>query len=355
MGNVTQRSLKLIAQGPALTATAMVPLHKSLLVLYLPLARLLRTGEDSEPSLAGAPVIDLLLALWPLFALIVCGFELRRRGFPSEAFWPGAERLNYFILFPALLFSALATAPLHNPQLPRLTLAVLLGLGSAWLALLLVRNLRGWTAARFGAFSQGALRFNTYLGLAVTGSLFGQAGLSLAALMLALMVPAVNLLSVWSLSSGKALSATDLLIPIVRNPLILACLAGALCNLSNIGLGSGVDRLLSLLAAASLPLGLLCVGAALRPQQLRDEIPALIWNSLLRLLAMPLLALFVAHLLQLSKLESSLLILFFALPTAPSAYVLTRQLGGDSSLMAGIITLQHLLAALSLPLLLAII
>lgn len=56
-------------------------------------------------------MIDLLLALWPLFAMIVAGYWLRLRNFPSEAFWPGAERLNYFILFPALLFSSLARAP----------------------------------------------------------------------------------------------------------------------------------------------------------------------------------------------------------------------------------------------------
>src|SRR3989338_5282919 len=78
-------------------------------------------------------VLELLLALWPLFALIVAGYYLRRWAFPNEAFWPGAERLNYFILFPALLFSSLATAPLDNPALPRLALAVLLGLGIAWL------------------------------------------------------------------------------------------------------------------------------------------------------------------------------------------------------------------------------
>ena len=101
-------------------------------------------------------MIDLLLALWPLFAMIVAGYWLRLREFPSEAFWPGAERLNYFILFPALLFSSLARAPLNNPALPRLALAVLLGLGIAWLALLLVRRLRGWPAGRFGAFTRAS-------------------------------------------------------------------------------------------------------------------------------------------------------------------------------------------------------
>ncbi len=291
---------------------------------------------------------ELLLALWPLFALIVGGYELRRRGFPSEAFWPGAERLNYFILFPALLFNSLATAPLDNPQLPRLALAVLLGLGIAWLVLLIVRRLQGWPASRFGAFSQGILRFNTYLGLAAVGSLFGQPGLTLAALMLALMVPAVNVLSVWSLTAERGVSVRSLLLPIIRNPLILACLAGALVNLSGLGLPGGSDRLLSLLAAASLPLGLLCVGAALKPEQLGGEVPALAWNSLLRLLLMPLLAFAVAYFLQLPAMESTVLVLFFALPTAPTSYVLTRQLGGDGNLMAGIITLQHLLAAASL-------
>ncbi|WP_394559934.1 AEC family transporter [Aquipseudomonas alcaligenes] len=297
----------------------------------------------------------LLQSLWPLFALIVGGYFLRRRGFPGEAFWPAAERLNYFILFPALLFSSLASAPLNNPALPRLALAVLLGFGAGWLALLLVRRLRGWPAARFGAYTQGILRFNTYLGLAAIGSLHGQPGLVLAALLLALMVPAVNVLSVWSLSADREVSLGGLLLPILKNPLILACLAGVLVNLSGIGLPGGSDRLLGLLAAASLPLGLLCVGAALSPQELKGEQAGLTWNCLLRLLAMPLLAYAVARALQLPAMESSVLVLFFALPTAPTAYVLTRQLGGDSHLMAGIITLQTLLAAASLPLVLTLL
>ncbi len=300
-------------------------------------------------------MLELLLALWPLFALIVAGYLLRRVDFPSEAFWPGAERLNYFILFPALLFSSLAAAPLDNPALPRLALAIGLGLGLAWLVLLLVRRMRGWPAGRFGAFTQGTLRFNTYLGLAAVGSLYGAQGLGMAALLLALMVPAVNLMSVWSLTAERGVSARSLLLPILKNPLILACLAGALVNFSGLGLPGGTDRLLGLLAAASLPLGLLCVGAALKPEQLRGEVSALGISSAVRLLGMPLLAWWVARVLQLPALESSVLVLFFALPTAPTAYVLTRQLGGDSSLMAGIITLQTLLAAAGLPLWLSLV
>lgn len=296
-----------------------------------------------------------LQALWPLFALIVAGYLLRRRGFPGEAFWPGAERLNYFVLFPALLFASLAKAPLDNPALPRLAAAVLLGLGAGWLGLLAMRRWRGWPAARFGPLVQGTLRFNTYLGLATVGSLYGAPGLALAALLLALMVPLVNLMSVWALTAEQGHDARALLRPILKNPLILACAAGAAWNLAGFSLDGGTDRLLTLLAAASLPLGLLCVGAALDPAQLRGETAALLGNSLVRLLGMPALAWGVARALALPPMESALVAVFFALPTAPTAYTLTRQLGGDSHLMAGLITLQTLLAAASLPLLLALV
>ncbi len=237
------------------------------------------------------------------------------------------ERINYFLLFPALLFSSLATAPLDNPALPRLAGAVLLGLGLAWTGLLIAKRLRGWSAGRFGAITQGVLRFNTYLGLAAVGSLFGKEGLALAALMLALMVPTVNVMSVWALTAERGVSVRGLLLPIARNPLILACLTGVLVNLSGLGLPGGTDRLLGLLAAASLPLGLLCVGAALKPQELGGEIPALGWNSAVRLLAVPLLAFGVARVLGLPDMETTILVLFFALPTAPTAYVLDPPAG----------------------------
>jgi malonate transporter and related proteins len=291
-----------------------------------------------------------LVTLWPLFTLIVAGYLMERKGFPGAGFWPGAERFNYFVLFPALLFLSLATAPFGNPALPHLLVAIVVLLALLMAALVLMRRIRRWPAARFGVFLQGTLRFNTYLGLAVTSSLFGRDGLQLAAVMLALLVPAVNVLSVWSLSSDGKASFASLLGPIIRNPLILACLAGATVNLLGIPLGYGVDGLLKLLAGSSLPLGLLSVGAALRPQELGGEIGSLVANGLARLVLVPLLAYVVARQLGLPAIESTVLVTFFALPTAPTSYVLTRQMGGDGHLMAGVITLQTLLSALTLSL-----
>lgn len=289
-----------------------------------------------------------LVTLWPLFVLIVAGYGMERNGFPGPGFWPGAERFNYFVLFPALLFTSLAGAPLTNPALPHLLVAIALVLIVLTLGLVVLRRLGRWPAARFGVFLQGLLRFNTYLGLAVTGSLYGRDGLQLAAVVLALLVPTVNVLSVWALTSDGHTSVAALLRPIVRNPLILACMAGAAVNLAGIPLGYGVDSLLKLLAATSLPLGLLSVGAALKPQELGREMRPLVANSLARLVLVPAVAFAAALALGLPPVERAILVIFFALPTAPTSYVLTRQLGGDGHLMAGIITLQTLISALTL-------
>ncbi|MEC5325716.1 AEC family transporter [Aurantimonas sp. A3-2-R12] len=296
----------------------------------------------------------LFLTLWPLFALILAGLAFRRSGFPGEGFWPAAEKLNYFVLFPALLFASLAKAPLADPTLLGFAAAILVVLAVAAIVLALLRRWRGWPAARYGPLVQGMIRFNTYLGLALVGSLYGTEGLARAAVVLAVLVPAVNVLSVIALTAERETSARQLLMPLVRNPLILACAAGAAFALTGVGLPFGTERFLGLLAAASLPLGLLCVGAALKLAAARAETTTLLLNSAGRLVAMPLVAALVAWLFVLSPLDASLLVIFFALPTAPTAYVLTTQLKGDATLMAGLVTLQTLLAAASLPLVLSL-
>lgn len=297
----------------------------------------------------------ILVSLWPLFVLILAGYVMRRFGFPGDGFWPGAERFNYYILFPALLFNSLGAAPLDHPALPRLLAAVMLVLFIATCGLLVARRLRKWPASRFGVLLQGLLRFNTYLGLAAVSGLYGKEGMLFAAVILAVLVPAVNVLSVLALSADDNRRVRSLLLPVAKNPLILACVAGAAVNLAGMEPKWGTDRLLTLLANTSLPLGLLSVGAALKLDELRGQVGTLIANSLLRLLLIPAIAFLIARAMTLPAIETAILVVFFALPTAPTAYVLTRQLGGDGHLMAGIITFQTLLSAISLLLVMAIV
>lgn len=295
----------------------------------------------------------LFFTIWPLFAMICLGFVLMRTGFPSRDFWPAAERINYFILFPALLVSNLVKAPVRDPEILRLGAAAAGTVVLATVILFAVRIVVPAPAARFGPTVQGVIRFNTYLGLAVIASVAGTDGLGRAAVYLAVTVPVVNILSIIALTSGGgAGTARALVRAVLANPLILACVAGLALALSGVGLPFGSDRFLDILARGSLPLGLLCVGAALQPASLRKDIGVIAGVSALRLLAMPVLAMGVAYLFGLSAPAALVMVVFSAIPTAPTSYVLTRQLNGDGTLMAGLVTAQTLAAVLSLPLVL---
>ncbi|WP_226625037.1 AEC family transporter [Alloyangia pacifica] len=295
----------------------------------------------------------LFITIWPLFGLICLGFVLSRKGFPDPGFWPAAERLNYFVLFPALLVSSLLRAPLNDPQILRLGGAAVATICLVAFGMALARRIRPMPAARFGPALQGAVRFNTYLGLAITASLVGPEGVSRAAVYLAIAVPLVNVLSIVALSEAEVLRRPGaLLTTMLRNPLILACLVGVALALAGTGLPFGADRVLELLARGSLPLGLLCVGAALRPSALRGDLAALAGTSALRLLVVPGIAALVGAGFGLGPVEALVLVVFSAIPTAPTAYVLTRQLGGDGTLMAGLVTAQTLLGVLTIPLVL---
>ena len=295
----------------------------------------------------------LFFTIWPLFALICLGYILVRRGFPDPVFWPAAERINYFLFFPALLVSSLADAPVRDPQVLRLGGATVVVIVIAACALSLFRRAPPIPAARFGAVLQGAVRFNTYLGLAILATLTGPVGIERAAIYLAIAVPLVNVLSIMALTeAGQGRTLFSMLRTMALNPLILACLGGIALALTGWGLPFGTGRFLDLLAQASLPLGLLCVGAALQPATLRRDGVTLAASGALRLLLMPLLAALIARLVGLNGVEALVLVVFSAIPTAPTSYVLTRQMNGDGTLMAGIVTSQTIAAIATIPLML---
>ncbi|WP_373190340.1 AEC family transporter [Halomonas sp.] len=292
-------------------------------------------------------------ALGPLFLLILLGAGLGWWRQPGGDFWPRLERLIYFLLFPAMLVSTLATADVSQVPVARLALALLGAIGLFSLLLWALRTRLRLDPPAFTSAFQGALRFNTYVGVAGAAALHGSAGATVAAVAVALMVPVVNVLCVASFIAAGTLGTASLsrsLAALARNPLILACLAGIALNLSGIGLPGWSQPCLELLGRAALPLGLVAVGVALRPAALL-RLDRGVWAAnLVKLGLMPALVLALALLLGLDPVTRDVALLFAALPTATSAYILARQLGGDAELMAALITGQTLLAMLTLPL-----
>ena len=299
--------------------------------------------------------MNVVMALFPLIMLIVMGYLFKRTQFLTDEFWRGAEKLNYLILFPVLLFNNLAYIKLELATITQVLLALFIIIIITTLTLWVAKAFFHIPIARFGVYVQSQIRFNTYIGLSIMSLLFGAQGMQMFAMMIALAIPLVNVISVLAFSQGQGLKPVQIVFSLVKNPLILGCLVGIIFNLLQLSLFSGLEQLFKILASMSLPLGLICVGAALQFADLKHDYSRLLLNTVGRLMVVPGLAYLICYALNLNQFETIVLVVFFALPTASASYILTRYFNGDSQLMAGIISLQTLCFAVTFPVLMLLL
>lgn len=300
---------------------------------------------------------DILFALIPIVLMIGLGAALRHWRVIEESFWPQAERLGYYVLLPCLFFQSMATADLAALPVRTLSLTLIISTITVGAAVVALRPLMPVDGPAFTSVFQGSLRFNNYVGATMTSALFGVSGIAMAALCNAAIVPTVNVLCVlvFARFGSLRLSARDTVRQLVTNPLILSSLAGIAFQALGWKIVAGFEPALRSLGAASLPLGLLCVGAALHFDTARQWLAPILSSSAIKFGAMPITTLIVARALGLSGPALVTAMLFQSLPTASSAYVLARQLGGDAPLMAGITATQTVLALLTMPLVAALL
>lgn len=299
-------------------------------------------------------------ALVPVFLIIALGAVLKRGLLPEASHWIALERLTYFVLFPALLVVSIARAELGEVAVVEVSSALLGSIAIVGVMLSLARRpicrLFSLPGPSYTSVFQGALRWNTYIALAVSGSLAGPRGLAVAAVGLAVMIPVLNTLSVIVLVRHGENGAADnrlLLLQLVRNPFIWSCAAGAAINAVDLPIPPVLMTFGDVLGRASLALGLLVVGAGLRLGDLRRPRAATWFTCLVKLVLLPAFAVGLGLLLGLREVDLLIVAVGASVPSAPNGYVLARQMGGDAPLLAEILTVQTILAALTMPLIIA--
>ncbi len=287
------------------------------------------------------------LLLLPDLLLIVCGFLVCRYTALDRSVWSAAEKLVYHLLFPALLFGAIVRNPLSLGESAALGGGALALTALGVVASLGLGRLPGVEARLHASGAQTAFRFNSYVALALAERLAGGAGVAGVALLVALCVPLCNVAAVWPLARhGQQAFGRELL----RNPLILSTVAGLLCNLAGLQLPEVLGTTLQRIGSAALPIGLMAVGAGLQLGGLNAS-PRLAAGFLaIRHALLPLAGLGLALLLPLSPTQRTVLVMFSALPTASSCYVLAVRMGGHGPFVAGLVTVSTALGMVTLPL-----
>jgi len=298
-------------------------------------------------------------SLAPILVLILLGYGLKRIRFLSNEAWSGLEKLTYFVLLPALLIRTLGKQTLAGSPWPSMLVVVTGTLLVSALALVLFFQLRKSVgSATFTSIFQGGVRFNSYIVLSIAQSLFGVTGLAFASVAAGFMIVIANLLCVsvfvfWGTAGVRGFA--PFIREVVRNPLIIACAVGWFLSVSGIGLPGITESALEFVGRAALPFGLLAVGAALKPELIRGHFKPIVVSSAVQFGLKPIVAALLISATALTGTPAAVIVIAFMVPTATSAYILARQLGGDTETMASIITFQTLLAFVAMPVIAAML
>ncbi len=288
----------------------------------------------------------------PDFALILLGVILHHRFGYERGFWVGLERLVYYVLFPALLFNSIVAAQYSLAADGKLLLAAVGGFGTAVLFGFLAAPLLRPPPALFASCVQTAFRYNSYLGFAIAQTLAGSRGVAQIALVFAVCIPLANVFAVFALARHQQ---TGLVRELARNPLIIGTVTGLVGNVIGLQLPSFMASALGRLGQASLALGLICVGAGLSLAGGAIHRFVLGYFSAVKLLLFPAVAIGIALLLDLPRAQAEIAIVFAALPTATSAYVLATRMGFDGQPVSFLITAQTIVSMITLPLWIALV
>lgn len=287
-----------------------------------------------------------LNALLPICLIIFMGYSFKHLRFPSTDFWPKMDKFTYYVLMPSLLVYELSVAKIDLNHTIDVVVSSIIGIFLILMTLVFLNAILHFENRAFTSIAQGSIRFNTYVFLALINALYGDKGLVLAAIVMAFAIPFINILciSVFAFYTREGrFSLRSFFKTILKNPLIGACVIGGCLNFLGNPVPFFVLKSISIISHAALPMGLLSVGVGLELKYLTYAKKELVVSTLAKLVLFPMLAYGLGVLVGLSGMSLSVAVIFASMPTATSAYILARELGGDVPLMASIITVQTLL------------
>ena len=289
----------------------------------------------------------------PVFSLVFIGIWLKWRNKIDDAFTAKASYIVFNLALPVLMFAAIVRTDINQIANARL---IAFALSIAFVSFFVL-----WIGARFyrlkaenlGVFVQASFRSNLgILGLAFCVTAFAEPGLAIGALLLAVITPIYNILSIYALTHAASMDAKmnwpQLLKDVITNPLIVAILCALPLAYMQWQPPAIMMRSIDYLAAMTLPLALICIGGSLSLSALRQS-QRLSWFSVaIKLVLLPLVVGLSAYGFGFRGVELGCLILMFASPTAAASFVMVRAIGGNHVLAANIIALTTLVSMFTL-------
>lgn len=287
----------------------------------------------------------------PIFLTIILGLFLKRLVFKDVDFWATLNQLSYWVFFPAFSFYETSRMNISLESVMGYSLALLGGFFAALAFATVVGSLFRFSGETMTSVFQGAGRHNTFIGIAVSAQLFGEIGTTFGTLVSVILVPISNIVSVLFMSYklNRDSHVFGVLKEIARNPIIVSIFAGIIFNQFNFGENFIAYKVAGLVGKGTLPILLLVIGSNLVFRGIHSEAVPFVISILGKMVVFPSVAYLISRVVGLSHELTIIAVIFGCCPTSPASFPLAKQMGGNATLMAIIISLQTAASVLMIP------
>ncbi len=293
-----------------------------------------------------------LNATIPVFAIIIVGNLLKRVGIIDSAFSNTAEKFVFKACLPCLLFQDLTGTDIRkNFDLSYVSFCFLSTLASIIVIWLLGKKIIR-DKSSVGAFVQGSYRSSAaILGVAFIQNIYGTSGM--APIMIIASVPlynifAVIILTIESNEKSKDSAVKRAVTGIIKNPIIIGIAAGLTASYLNIELPKMIDKTISNLAVMASSLALISLGASFEGKKALAKIKPTIAASMIKLIILAAVFLPIAVYLGFRDQKLIAIVIMFASPCTPTAYIMAKNMHGDETLAGSIVVVTTFFSAITM-------
>lgn len=288
----------------------------------------------------------------PTILLMLFGIFLRRRKFIDDVFCNTASKVVFNFTLPIMIFFNMLKSPLDFSSQANLIATGVIGT-------LIIYFWAEWWAARHienrryrCIFTQGTFRSNAaILGIALILNAYGDKALAAASVYISCLVMIFNVLAVITLTSSlseKKVNVGRLTISILKNPLILAVIAGVIFNHFQLSdfIPKSIESAGKLISNLTLPLALICTGASINFKQLKQFNQSteskinkiVLFSATVRLIIAPVILLIIGKFIfTLPLMELGIVFIAASAPVAAATYAMVKSYGGDGEAAANLI------------------
>ncbi len=297
--------------------------------------------------------IEVLDALAPMYLFLLIGSLLRLIGIiPREAEKP-LNRIVFNVFLPVALFMSVVgtnfSKSLNARAIVFSVIATLLNAGSA--SFVSFKKIESPAIA--SVIAQGIYRTNFgLLGVVYASQLFGASRIGPACVLIAIIVPLFNVIAVISFVTmdGSRPKLWSILLSILKNPLVLAVILGAIVNLTGFTLPSFLRQTADQITQATNPIAMIVVGSALTLKGINKNKKWISIVGVIRLLLIPAVMIPLAVALGFRDVTLLAMLIAFGGPVAISLSAMAYEMGADGELAAQIIAVTTIISLFTLHL-----